>query len=175
MVTAIRQSILPDVEWDFLAFSLDQVHVDELETPVWNRPAHERGTGVLALEWGVAIRDAFPDHFFDAHDALFAIRHDHGKRLHEEANIRDAVAGVGLDPDTVAAEVETGRPMATIAKEHADAVDRYQVFGVPTFIENGVATFIRFMERNDTDDLVRALELLDWTRLNEFKRTQLPR
>jgi hypothetical protein len=35
--------------------------------------------------------------------------------------------------------------------------------------------FIRFMERNRVDDLERALELLDWTRFNEFKRTQIPR
>ena len=34
---------------------------------------------------------------------------------------------------------------------------------------------VRFMERNRVDDLERALGLLDWTRLNEFKHTQIPR
>ena len=49
------------------------------------------------------------------------------------------------------------------------------MFGVPTFIEDDEAVFIRFMERGRVDDLERAVGLLDWTRCNEFKRTRLPR
>ena len=59
--------------------------------------------------------------------------------------------------------------------EHTEQVERFNAFGVPTFIEGDDAVFIRFMERNRAGDLERALELLDWTRLNEFKRTQIPR
>ena len=46
-------------DWDvpFTPFSLDQVHVEDGETPVWDRPEMERGTGVRALEWGIAVRD----------------------------------------------------------------------------------------------------------------------
>ena len=49
------------------------------------------------------------------------------------------------------------------------------MFGVPTYVEGDDAVFIRFMERGRADDLLRALDLLEWTRLNEFKRTRLPR
>ena len=42
-------------------------------------------------------------------------------------------------------------------------------------VEGDEAVFIRFMERGRVDDLERSLDLLDWTRLNEFKRTKLPR
>jgi len=31
------------------------------------------------------------------------------------------------------------------------------------------------MERGRADDLLRTLDLLAWSRLNEFKRTRLPR
>jgi hypothetical protein len=65
--------------------------------------------------------------------------------------------------------------MKTLEAEHSDAVDRHRVFGVPTFIEGDEAVFIRFMERGRVDDLERALDLVEWTRLNEFKRTQVPR
>ncbi len=164
-----------DVEWWYRAFSLDQVHVAEGDTPVWERPEGERGSGVLALEYGIAVRDAFPEHFLDAHLALFAARHDKGRKLHEVDVLHDTLRTVGLDPDDVAAEVASGRPLATLAREHQEAVGQYAVFGVPTFIEDGVATFIRFMERDRVDDLERALELLPFVRLNEFKRTQLPR
>jgi hypothetical protein len=175
VVRAIREGALPEVDWRFVSFSLDQVHVEEGSPATWERPEGERGSGVLALEWGIAVRDAFPDAFLDAHIALFAARHDHAQKLHLLDTVRETVAGVGLDADAVAKEVATGRPLATLAKEHRAAVDGHAVFGVPTFIEGAEAVFIRFMTRGDVGDLARSLELLDWSRLNEFKRTRLPR
>jgi len=174
VVRADQQGVA-DVEWWYRAFSLDQVHVAEGDTPVWERPAGERGSGVLALEYGIAVRDAFPDKFHDTHLALFAARHDKGRKLQDVDVLHDTLAAVGLDVDAVAAEVASGRPLAALAAEHAEAVDRYEVFGVPTFIEDGTATFVRFMERDRVDDLERVLDLLPFARLNEFKRTQLPR
>jgi predicted DsbA family dithiol-disulfide isomerase len=173
VVNAVREGT--DIDYRFQAFSLDQVHVDEGSAPVWERPEGERGGGVLALEWGIAIRDQFPDQFLDAHVALFAARHDHGLKLKDEAVLRDAATGVGVDVDAVAAEVATGRPLKALAAEHTEAVERWAVFGVPTFCEGEEATFIRFMERGRADDLARAAELLDWSRFNEFKRTRVPR
>ncbi len=46
---------------------------------------------------------------------------------------------------------------------------------MPTFVEGDEAVFIRFMERGDVADLDRALDLLQWSDLNEFKRTRVPR
>src|SRR4029079_19252163 len=50
-------------DWDvtFTTFSLDQVHVGEDELPVWEREPDAWGTGVNALLWGIAVRDAFSD------------------------------------------------------------------------------------------------------------------
>lgn len=164
-------------DWDvrFLPFSLDQAHVEEGEPPVWDRPPHERGTGVLALQWGIAVRDRFPAHFFDFHVELFAARHDHAQKLGHESVIRDVAGNAGLDVDALAAEVDSGRPLKTLAEEHTEAVKQWNVFGVPTFIEGDTAVFIRFMERDRVDDVDRALDLLPWTRLNEYKHTRVPR
>jgi predicted DsbA family dithiol-disulfide isomerase len=164
-----------DVDFRFVPFSLDQSHVAEGEPPMWEREPSEWGTGVLSLLYGIAVRDVFPDQFFDAHLALFAARHDHGLQLQDEAVVRDAVASAGLDPDLVAEEAHSGRPLKTLATEHSEAVDRWSVFGVPTYIEDEQAVFVRFMERGRIDDLERMLELLPWSRLNEFKRTRIPR
>jgi 2-hydroxychromene-2-carboxylate isomerase len=164
-----------DLDVRFVPFSLDQVHVAEGEPAVWEREPADWGTGVLSLLYGIAVRDAFPDEFLDAHVALFAARHDHGLQLQDEAVLRDAVASAGLDPDAVAEEAWSGRPLKTLASEHSDCVDRYSVFGVPTFIEGDEAAFVRFMDRGNVDDLVRMLDLLQWSALNEFKRPRIPR
>lgn len=173
VIAALRAG--SDVEFRFTPFSLDQAHVEEGESPVWERSPEEWGTGTLSLQYGLAVRDAFPDQFFDAHLALFAARHDHGQKLNHEDVVRDAIAGAGLDADAVAEEVASGRPLKTLAAEHSEAVDRWGVFGVPTYIEDNQAVFVRFMERGRVDDLERMLDLLQWSRLNEFKRARVPR
>jgi 2-hydroxychromene-2-carboxylate isomerase len=173
VIAALRAG--SDVDFTFTPFSLDQIHVEEGKPAMWERDPSEWGSGVLSLLYGVAVRDTFPDQFFDAHLALFAARHDLGLKLDDEAVLRDAVASAGLDPDAVAEEAHSGRPMKTLATEHTEAVERWSVFGVPTYIEGEEAVFVRFMERGRVDDLERMLELLEFTRLNEFKRTRIAR
>ena len=172
-VNAVRGGA--DLAVTYLAFSLDQVHVEEGSAPVWERDPSEWGTGVLPLLYGITVRDHFPEHFADAHLALFAARHERGLQIEKEAVLRDAVASVGLDADAVASEVGNGAALKTLAAEHTEAVEHWGVFGVPTFIEGENAAFVRFMERGNVADLERALQLLPWTELNEFKRPRIPR
>jgi predicted DsbA family dithiol-disulfide isomerase len=173
VVNAVRGG--SDIEFRYLAFSLDQAHVEEGEPPVWEREPDDWGTGTTALLYGIAVRDAFPDHFFDAHLALFSVRHEQGLALQDESVLRDAISSVGLDADAVAEEAWSGRPLKTLAAEHTDSVERYGVFGVPTYLEGDQAAFVRFMKRGDVADLERMLELLQWDDLNEFKRPRIAR
>jgi hypothetical protein len=173
VVTGLREGR----DWDvrFVPFSLDQVHVEEGEPAVWERDPDVWGTGVLSLLWGIAVRDSFPEKFLDWHVAAFAARHDEGLKIAHESVLRDVAIKVGLDPDAVAAEVATGGPLKTLADEHTEAVKRWSIFGVPTFIVDDRAVFVRVMERDHPDDVDRALDLFAWRELNEFKYTQIPR
>jgi hypothetical protein len=164
-------------DWDvrFAAFSLDQAHVEEGHPAVWDRSEKERGTGVLSLTWGIAVRDNFSDHFLDFHEAVYRARFDEERKIGDEHVIVDIATKVGLDAEAVAKEVASGRPLETLAQEHSDVVRRLGVFGVPTFIDGDDAVFVRLMERGRVDDLERVLDTLSWNRLNEFKRTQIPR
>ena len=172
VVAALRDG--SDLEVRFVPFSLEQAHVEEGQPPVWETPVEQLRRGVRALAYGLAVRDEFPESFFDFHLAAFAARHDHGQKFETDV-LDDVVASVGLDVETVRKVVETGRPLEALAAEHTEAVDRWSVFGVPTFIDGDEAVFIRFMERGRVDDLERAVDLLGWNRLNEFKRTTIPR
>jgi len=79
------------------------------------------------------------------------------------------------DPDVVAEEAASSEALEILANEHTEAVTRWDVFGVPTYIEDEEAVFVRFMERGRVDDLEQVLGMLQWTRLNEFKRTRIER
>jgi hypothetical protein len=165
---------------DFRAFSLSQVHLDEGDPPVW-QPGQEPRSGVLALQWGLAVRDQLPERFPAAHLALFAARHDHGRDLNDPGTLRAAVAEAGLDPAEVEELVATGRPAAALAADHRWAVDHHRVFGVPTFVTGRRAVFARLMDRPDSpaaarSTLERVLAMVeDWPDLNEFKATSIPR
>jgi 2-hydroxychromene-2-carboxylate isomerase len=173
VIAALREGA--DLDVRYVPFSLDQVHVAEDEPAMWERDPSEWGTGVLALLYGIAVRDHFADQFLDAHLELFAARHVHGGKLDDEDVLRGAIARAGLDPDAVAAVAHAPETLKTLATEHTEMVDDYAVFGVPTFIEGDQAVFVRFMDRGNPDDVLRMRDLLDWTSLNEFKRTQIPR
>jgi hypothetical protein len=168
--------------WDvrFVPFSLGQVHVAEGEVDIWDRPDDD--SGLLALRAGVVVRDKFPDQFLDAHIALFAARHDEGKKINDEAVVRAALESVGVDADAVIAEIATGGPLETVRREHTEIASSHEVWGVPTFVQGDQAVFVRLMDRPQGDAKVatrsvdRVLALLDdWPELNEFKHTSLKR
>ena len=169
-------------EWDvtFLAFSLDQAHVAEGDTPVWDEP--ERFPGLLANQAGIVVRDREPERFFDAHLALFAARHDLALDLRDRSVVGRVLDEAGVDGAGVLAEIDAGWPLDVFRKEHEDGVNNFAVFGVPTFIADGRAVFVRLMNRPEGDaklatvTIDRITDLMrDWPELNEFKYTRINR
>jgi len=165
---------------DFRAFSLSQVHLEEGEAPVWE-PGAEPRSGVLALQRGLAVRDHLPERFPAVHLALFEARHDQGRDLGDPEVLAAAVASAGVDPDEVDKLVAAGGPAAALAADHTWAVDSSRVFGVPTFVTDQRAVFVRLMDRPGSaaaarSTLDRVLTMVeDWPDLNEFKATAIPR
>ena len=174
-------------DWDvtYTPLSLHQMHVEEGGTPVWDQP--EVDTGLWALRAGIVVRDRFPEHFAEAHRALFAIRHD--RALHLDApTVTATLAGILGDEAAgeVAEAVESGDALSTVQKEHDQAVTGAGAWGVPTFwTTEERAVFVRLMNRNPGEtarqrahgrvSIERVLDLLEWTDLNEFKATRIPR
>jgi hypothetical protein len=164
----------------FVPFSLDQAHVEEGGVDAWDDPS--AGRSLLAGQVAVAVRDQWPERFFDVHAALFACRHDAGADLRDEAVLRQALTGAGVDADQVFAEVAAGWPLGTFRKEHETVVADHRCFGVPTVIVGDHAVFVRVMDRpkGDVDEARQTVErvldlLVGWPELNEFKHTSIPR
>ncbi len=177
VVTGLRAG----ADWDvtFLPFSLGQAHVAEGEPAVWERP--ETDTGLLALQASIAVRDTQPDHYLDAHHALFEHRHASAGQIKDRDDLTPVLAAAGVDVDAMWAEVDSGRPLATVEKEHTAFVESHEVWGVPTFIVDDAAVFVRLLElpNGDADVAVssieRVLDQIGWPILNEFKHTSIPR
>ncbi len=169
-------------DWDvtFLPFSLSQVHVQEGGTPVWDDPS--KGPDLLALAAGVVVRDEYPDRFLATHLALFAARHDDGLDLRDADVVARVLDGAGVPGDKVIAEVGTAAPVHEVRRAHEQAVRKWAVFGVPTFVVDDRAVFVRIMSRPQGDAALArrtvdgVLELFEtMPDLNEFKYTTLTR
>jgi hypothetical protein len=168
-------------DWDvtYSAFSLDQVHVDEGQPPVWDEP--ERYPGLLANLAGIVVRDRLPAQFPAVHRALFAARHDEALDLRDRDVLVKVLEQAGVDPGAVLADVDDRWPLDVLKAEHSDTAGRLSVFGVPTFIVGDRAVFVRLLDRPGDDSgramstIDRILDLLaDWPELNEFKYTSIP-
>lgn len=167
-------------DWDvtFLAFSLDQAHVEEGGRPVFDEP--ERYPGLTANLAGIAVRDRQPERFREVHQALFHARHADALDLRDRSIVTKVLDRAGVDGTAVMSEVDQGWPLEVLRREHTEAVERWSVWGVPTFIAGERAVFVRLMKRPEGDPTAsvgiveRVLDMITgWPELNEFKHTSL--
>jgi protein-disulfide isomerase-like protein with CxxC motif len=176
------EALQEGADWDvhFRFFSLAQSHLSEDSPAVWDDPASH--AGVLAGLAGIVVREKHADHFWDAHTALFRARHDQSLDLRDRQTVIGALDAIGLDGGAVVEEALSGWPAERGRTEHEEAVQRWEVFGVPTFIAGEKAVFVRLMSRPQGDaklaesTIERVVDLVDaFPDLNEYKYTKIPR
>jgi len=170
-------------EVTFTPFSLMQSHVEEGGADVWDAPDHAAAVkGLLALQAGVVVRDRYPDRFAVVHRGLFAARHDEGKDLADADVVTGVLDAAGVPVAEVMAEIDGGGPLDQVRLAHEASVKDHQVFGVPTFVMDDRAVFVRLMTRpkgngDAAEGTVQAILDLMAGRpeINEFKYTSIPR
>ena len=170
VVTALEAGAPYDVS--FVPFSLNQMHLEEGEPSVFDDP--ERHRDLVAMLVGIVVRDRLP--------AQWLAVHDEGRDLRDSDELRSVLTGQDVDADYVFAEIASGWPLDTFRKEHDVAERDHAVWGVPTFIVDDKAAFVRVMTRPDADadaarsTIDRILDVLEgFPELNEFKQTSIPR
>jgi 2-hydroxychromene-2-carboxylate isomerase len=171
-----------DWEVTFVPFSLGQVHVEEGQPSVWEKP--EQDSGIIALQAGVVVRDEFPDRFRAVHRALFAARHDEAHKLDDPDVVANVLRAGDVDDAAVFALIDSGEALRRVQAEHERYAESHDVWGVPTFVAGDQAVFVRLMDRapegSDPAASIQATErvvdlLTGWPNLNEFKHTSIPR
>jgi hypothetical protein len=176
VVTALRGGASWDVT--FLPYCLGQSHVDPGEIDIWDRPQDD--TGLFALQFAVAVRDHQSDHFLDLHSALYNYRHEQNGNLSDIDSVGRIAQSVGINVETVMADIASGRTLETVKDEHTRYAESHAVWGVPTFIVGPAAVFVRLLDRpksaeDATNTVERILANIGWDNLNEFKHTSVPR
>jgi len=176
VVSALRAGA--DFDVTFVPWTMSLGYKASGAPDVWDDPT--RDDELLALAVSTSIRDLQPDYFLDAHDALFRARHDRAIRLVTTSQISDVLSSTGVDVAHVFADVESRRPHKVIGESFRE-FDRYEAFGVPTFVVGNDATFVRYMtppsdQPEASITLIESLVNLmsNQSALNEFKHTKVP-
>jgi hypothetical protein len=175
VIEALRAGANFDVT--FVPWTMSQGYRDEGAPDVWDDP--ERDSQLLSLAVSTSVQALMPERFLDVHEALFRARHDRAIRLVSEPEIATALEGLDLDLSAIFDDVASRRPHKVIGEWFRE-FERYEAFGVPTFVIDGDATFVRYMNP-PTDDpqasiaLIESLVTLmsDQSALNEFKHTKV--
>lgn len=179
----ILDGLAQGADWKvhFSPFSLTQAKVEESDPGcAWQDT--DSDTGLLALEVSMAVRDHFPEAFNDLHRNLFNLRHVDFGSLASRDDLSGAIEGSGLSAKEVFELVDTKEALKTVQREHEASVAENSVWGVPTFIANGQAAFVRLMDEPSADgkpaievvnNIINMLQ--EWPQLNEFKHTTLDR
>jgi len=167
-----------DFDVDFIPWTMGQGYRTGGSPDVWDDPEHD--SSHLALAASVSVRDEQPEHFLAAHEALFRARHEQAIRLVTPDEIDRVLAPIGVDMQKLSADISSRRPHRVIG-ESFRAMERFEAFGVPTFVVGNDATFVRYMKPPTGDDAasITVIESLvslmtNEPELNEFKHTRVP-
>lgn len=76
-------------------------------------------------------------------------------RRHGEAALREVLERHGHDAGAVLDEVAGGTPLEVVREEHEAVVAEADVWGVPTFLTNGRAAFVRLTEPSPDPEAAR--------------------
>jgi predicted DsbA family dithiol-disulfide isomerase len=176
VITALRAGA--DFDVAFVPWTMSQGYKADGAPDVWDDPT--RDEELLALAVSTSIRDSQSEYFLDAHEALFRARHERAIRLVTSEEITGVLASTGVDIAQVFDDVESRRPHKVIGESFRE-FDHFEAFGVPTFVVENDATFVRYMNAPSDDPgasitLIESLVNLmsNQGALNEFKHTKVP-
>jgi hypothetical protein len=166
-----------DFDVDFIPWTMSQGYREEGAPDVWEDARHD--SSLVALAASISVRDEQPEHFLGAHEALFRARHERAIRLSTFEEIVSVLSPLGIDMDKVAADLTSRRPHRVIG-ESFRKMERYEAFGVPTFVVGNDAIFVRYMNPPSEDPtasiaVIDSLVTLMATQpeLKEFKHTRV--
>jgi hypothetical protein len=176
VVTALRAGA--DFDVTFVPWTMSQGYKADDAPDVWDDPT--RDPELLSLAVSTSIRDHQPEQFLDAHETLFRARHERSIRLVTREEITEALSTTRVNLPAVFDDVDSRRPHKVIGESFRE-FERYEAFGVPTFVVDGDATFVRYMTV-PSDDAAASVALIDslltlmsaQSDLNEFKHTKVP-
>ena len=147
---------------------------------VWDEPEEKLPAGVWALRAGVAASRQGEEPFERFLSLLLKARHVDRKELGDRDVLRAVAEAAALDVERFLKDLADPSSLQEVADSHTGAVEKYGVFGTPTFtFANGGSAFVKMLQPNSVEDAAKAFYTVmalaeDSLFVGEVKRPQPP-
>ena len=179
MVREARGDDVVTINWK--PFSLAQINQKVGEGyKVWEEPVEKLPPGIWGLAAGIAARRQGEEQLERFLPLLLKARHVDRKELGDKAVLRAVAEEAALDEEQFLIDLDDPKAIQEIADSHTEAVEKYGVFGTPTFrFPNGSGAFLKMLRPDTKEQAAKAydtvMQLMEGeTFIGEVKRPQPP-
>ena len=145
------------VAWRY--FSLAQVNSKDEGWTVWDAPDSEDVRGRIAFKAAEAARRQ--GRFDDFHNLLLEARHRDRLDIDELEVVERVAVDSGLDLERFRKDLAAADILASLARDHRQAVSEHGVFGTPTLVfPDGAAAYVRLAQAPNAADSDRVFDHL---------------
>ena len=176
-----REGLGDELEVEWKPFSLEQVNQKVGDAyRVWDEPEDQIPPGIWGLRAGIAARRQGREQAGRFLLGLLRARHVDRRDLGDRAVLLEMAQEAGLDVERFVTDLEDREALREIAESHTEAVEKYGVFGTPTFIfAGGSSAFLKMLKPESKEEAARGyatlMELMQGELLvGEMKRPQPP-
>lgn len=146
----------PDLDVTWRHYPLEQVNARDPDWRLWEQPLHHDadrpGRTLAAFLASHAASRQGEDAFARFRLALFAARHEHGKRIADREVLLGAARDADLDMATFEANSETTAGRERLRDDYLSG-EAVGAFGVPTLVVDGCEpTYLRLTEYPSAED-----------------------
>lgn len=155
-VRDVKTALGDRIEFVWRSFPLEQVNSPEgPDWKLWEQPDDYVSRGLYAFRGAEAAKLQGPDRFLDFHFALLEAKHLEGKNIGRKAVVTKIAQSVGLDMDAFSDAIDDRSLLTNIGNDYETAIQRYSVFGTPTFVfPGGEAAYMKMRPKAPVDDAV---------------------
>lgn len=177
---AAKQQYGENLQIQWRGFLLEQANNKQgPDWKLWEQPADYPFRSLPALRAAEAARLHSPEAFDRFHLALLKARHEERKNITDQSVLSDIARSTGLDPAQIHRDAAGEDLLKKIVSDHTEAVEKFGVFGTPTFVfPNGSAAFLKLLKppEKDASSLLDLLSDVMENRpyVGEIKRPQPP-
>ncbi len=142
-----------DITWK--NFSLEQVNSKNgPDWKVWEQPDAYESRELLAVRAAEAARLQGKEPFERFHLALLKARHEERQRINQTDVLIEVAKKAGIDVERFEEDLKNRELLKILARDHTEAVEKFGVFGTPTFVfGNGGAAYLKMYIPPDEDSI----------------------
>lgn len=133
-------------------FSIEQQNSKKgPEYKIWEHP-EQPSWGLPALVAAKAALNQGEEAFLRFHLATFSAKHRLGKNIRKTEVLKEIAMESGLDPAQFERDLAEKKTFETVGKDHTEALEKYNLFGVPTLIfDNKKPVYIKIEAIPDSE------------------------